>query len=90
MFCLLNLIMNYIMEGRGNAKTCDGALYPGQGVDFFVSTVPKFLRVAEVFVMDEATKTFSFVAFFVEGAFWDLVYMQGGTGDVKWNSEVVQ
>jgi hypothetical protein len=37
--------------------------------------VGKFLRVSEVFVMDGATKTFSFVAFFVEGAFWGLVYM---------------
>jgi hypothetical protein len=62
---MLNLVMK-AFERRGQRS---------RGVDFFRPNVGKFLRVSEVFVMDGATKTFSFVAFFVEGAFWGLVYM---------------
>ena len=32
-----------------------------------------FRRVSEVFVLDEAAKTFNFVAFFVEAGSWGLV-----------------
>jgi hypothetical protein len=35
-------------------------------IDFLFTYVSSFIRVSEVFVTDKATKTFSFVAFFVE------------------------
>jgi len=57
-----------------NAKHRDLTSVAGWGIDFFGLYMSNFPQVAEVFVSDRATKTFSFVAFFVEGVFWGLIY----------------
>ncbi|MCL5024330.1 MAG: hypothetical protein M1497_13390 [Nitrospirae bacterium] len=55
------------MEQRLNAKAPEEALCPFPAdVDFLVPLMASCTRVSEVFVSDEATKTFNFVAFFVE------------------------
>lgn len=49
-----------------NAKPREGHPLSFDDIDFSIAAMACSIRVSEVFVSDEATKTFNFVAFFVE------------------------